>query len=246
MAFPIVVGSLIFSKPGYELQKYVLPVAFRVSLPFGTHERGIGYDISYGWPKIIPFTERKDFGATNYKKSYGNWSGWQYRQGSETSYLLYTSSKTEYFAGELSQVVGRKSYGIPSVIGIDISNDLWGDRGDRYRTSSQTINLGLFRIGNLLYTGDPGPSGLREIQYLGGDPHGTYVANPYGDPDNYRHGILYGGIGPLEFGIDSEVIRDAIQNTLHNIIKSPHFKNLRRTNEFKKDKFYFQYGWSGW
>jgi hypothetical protein len=246
MILPIIAGYLVYSKPGYELQKYFLPIAFQVDLPSGTHERGIGYNISYGLPKTLPYAKRKDFGSTYYKKSYGEYEGWQHRKGSETSYILYTKAITEYSAGEISQIVLRKSFGIPSILGVDVTNDLWGDGGDRYRTSSQVVNFGFIRFGNLIFTGDPGPSGKREIEYLGGDTHGTYVSGQYGDPDKYRNGILYLGIGPVEVGLDSEVIRNTVQNTVHNIIGSPHFKNLIGTDKFKDDKFFFQFGYSGW
>jgi len=138
-------------------------------------------------------------------------------------------------------------FGVPGLAGVDIYNDLWGDGGDRFRTSRIRVNYGFTYVENVLFTGDPG---LKE-----GDRHAitiekcgsqkTYIkkpGDPYApDPDKYRHGILSFGIGPISFGYDSEKIRYVIQNVLvHNGTKSRYFKYMKE----KKDKWYFQFG--GW
>jgi len=80
--------------------------------------------------------------------------------------------------------------------------------------------------------------------------HHPYIPGPFGNPDKFRNGILYLGIGPLEVGYDSEVIRNLFQNKIAHdrIVKSPYFRDLRGTSEYKLmggDRFYFQFGWGG-
>ena len=131
--------------------------------------------------------------------------------------------------------------------GVDVSNDLFGDKGDRFRTSHVRINLGIARVGNTLFTGDPGLRDRNVKKDIKGHP--TYAEGPYGeDPDKYRNGILYIGLGPIEIGWDSEAIRNRIQNHwIHQNLNppSPFFRDLRGTDEYEGDRFYFQFGWGG-
>jgi RHS repeat-associated protein len=238
---------VFFTDPGYQLQKYVSPVAFKVDIKLGTHQRGIGYDASVGIPKALPYAKRWERGDTYYWKNFGNYKGWENRTGTEESYFgLYTKSTTYFKSGEFTQTVGRKSFGIPSFLGVDVSNDLFGDEGDRFRTSHVRISFGPLRIGNTLFTGDPGLND-RNVSEINGYP--TYVKGPYGeDPDKYRNGILYLGLGSVEIGWDSEAIRNRIQNYwVHQNTNppSPFFRDLRGTDQYAGDKFYFQFGWGG-
>lgn len=153
---------------------------------------------------------------------------------------VYTQSTTHYTAGEFTQTVGRKSIGIPSFLGVDVANDLWGDGGDRYRTSHIRINAGFLRIGQALFTGDPGLD--NHETYFDENGNEIYKESPYGDPDKYRHGTLYFGLGPIEMGWDSEGIRSFVQNTFHSLIGSPHFKDLSDTDQ-GHSRPYFQFGW---
>jgi hypothetical protein len=67
---------------------------------------------------------------------------------------------------------------------------------------------------------------------------GNYSGN---DPDEYRVGIGYIGIGPFRFGNDRESRRHRVQNQLvHDKIGSPRFTIINRPN-----RFYFQFGSGG-
>jgi RHS repeat-associated protein len=181
-------------------------------------------------------------------KYYGDYQGWEKRSGSEkTVGWFYTTGETKYRAGEFSQTVGYKKVGLPGSLGADVYNDLWGDRGDRFRTSRVLLNAGLFNVENILFTGDPGLKDKdrfeRKIEQCG--PNKTYIQNPddpYApNPNKYRHGILSARIGPVSFGLDSEKIRYVIQNMIvHNMTDSRYFRYER----WKKDSIYFQFG--GW
>jgi RHS repeat-associated protein len=237
-----------FTDAGYQLQKYVSPVAFQVDFKWGTHQKGLGFNVGVGVPKLIPYAPWVEYGATYYWKNWGDYQGWETRKGTETTYFgIWTDGETKYKSGEFSQTVGYKKLGIPGVVGVDVYNDLWGDGGDRFRTSRVHLNFGFGYLENVLFTGDPG---LYEedryderIEKCG--PNRTYIKNPNDpyapDPDKYRHGVLSIGIGPISFGYDSENIRYFIQNmVVHNLTDSRYF----RYDKKKKGKWYFQFG--GW
>ena len=239
---------LFATEPGFQIQKYISPIAIKIDIKFGTHQQGLGYEVSYGIPKMFGFAYRESYGKTYYWKNYGDYVGWETRKGYEYSILgAIHWGKTEYTAGEFSQTTGFRSLGVPNVVGITISNDLWGDKGDRYRTSSTVVNFLGLRIGLNLFTGDPGPGDDSTKEKLGGENgdsrNGTYKKNPFGDPNKYRHGVLYGGIGPFEFGIDNEKVRELFQNRIvhDRYSNTAHFKYLYG----RGNKFYFQLGWSG-
>ena len=236
---------------GYEAQKYISPVAIHVDWGVGTHEKKLGFDVSIGIPKIIPYSYRWNYGQTYYWKMTGtDYTGWEKRTGHEQSLLgLYHWGETKYDAGDYSQTVGFQKFGIPSTIGVDVYNDKWGDGGDRFRTSRNVINFGGFlSIDIILVTGDPGGTSKDERDRHvvdKGNPYakGKYVKlgpdDPY-DPDKYRAGILAINIGgKLEVGYDSEEVRDQFQNKWVHKGKWPFFTNLR--DKFP-DKFYFQIG----
>lgn len=137
--------------------------------------------------------------------------------------------------------MGYKKVGIPGNLGVDVYNDLWGDGGDRFRTSRVRLNVGPLYLENVLFTGDPGldekDREKRKIENCG--PNDTYVKGPYGDPNKYRHGVLSIGLGPVSRGYDSENIRYFFQNMLvHNMTDSPYFRYERQ----RKGRHYFQFG----
>jgi len=234
---------LFHTDAGYQLQKFISPVAVHADLRFGTHQTGIGFDAGFGVPKTSPVAPWKEYGKTYFWENYGDYKGWETRKGTETTYFgFYTSGKTEYDAGEFSQTVGYRKLGIPGNAGFDVYNDLWGDEGDRFRTSRVRLNFGPLYLENVIFTGDRGMN--PEDQYkIDGGPHGTWAkkpGDPYApDPDKYRHGVLSLGIGPISFGNDSEWIRDLIQNQIvHRLIGSTYFRYM----EDRKDRLYFQFG----
>ena len=97
-------------------------------------------------------------------------------------------------------------------------------------------------LGINLFTGDPGLDEKdRTEMSINGKSY--YVKNPKTgkNPDEYRAGVGYIGIGPFRFGSDTENTRHKIQNKLvHDNIGSPRFLEINRPN-----KFYFQFGNGG-
>lgn len=154
-------------------------------------------------------------------------------------------AKAKYKSGEFSQTVGYKKVGIPGLVGVDVYNDLWGDEGDRFRTSRVRLNFFGLGMENVLFTGDPGLTERYDLDIEKCGDNKTYIqkpGDPYApDPDKYRHGILSLYIGPLSIGYDSENIRYVIQNLIvHNMTDSRYFRYVRE----KKGKWYLQFG--GW
>jgi len=122
---------------------------------------------------------------------------------------------------------------------------LWGDGGDRFRTSRVRLNMGLINTENVLFTGDPGLNpddrDSRNLERCGNEE--TYIkkrGDPYApNPNKYRHGVLSFGMGPVSFGLDSEKIRYGIQNVIvHNLSGSRYFRYERNV----KDRRYIQFG----
>jgi hypothetical protein len=71
----------------------------------------------------------------------------------------------------------------------------------------------------------------------------TYAIGKNGtDPDKYRAGIIYVGLGPLKIGKDSEANRHALQNKLaHDGLmhgESPYFRVLPN----RKPKWFWYFG----
>jgi hypothetical protein len=241
---PAAVYFTFFTDPGYELQKYVSPVAFHVDWSVGTHEVKLGYDVSYGIPKISPYAKRWNNGETYYWKHISSdYKGWEKREGTEESYFgIYHKGETKYTAGKFSQTVGFRKIGIPANFGVDIYNDMWGDEGDRFETSRVRLNFNpLVSLENRLFTGESNPEFTADIEECVNNP--TYIKNPNDpyapDPNAYRAGILSLRVGPVSIGYDSENIRYVIQNVIvHNLSDSPYFRYMKK----KKGRFYFQLG----
>jgi RHS repeat-associated protein len=241
-----VVSFLLFTETGYDIQKYVSPVAVKVDLPKGTHQRGIGIQASVGIPQIAPVSARAHGSVGYYTKNYDVTPGWQTTYGYEigiTPFFVVGSTTYNNPGNEFDQRNGHARIGIPG-FNIKYENDgkmgSLGDGGDRHRTAAAKIQFGALHVGINLFTGDPGldPSD-RNVNLDKGGKYGLYVINAQGDdPDKYRAGVGYVGIGPFRFGNDSESRRHKIQNELvHDKVGSPHFKELDRPN-----RFYFQVG----
>lgn len=238
---------LFATENGYDLQKYISPAAFKVNVSYGTHQRGIGIQASIGSPQISPGV-RVNGSVGYYSRNYEITPGWQTTYGYEialTPFLVFGSTHYNNPGTEFDQTLGNFRYGVPGM-NIKYENDgaigFLGDDGDRFRTGAGKIQLGGISVGMNFFTGDPGKKLNREdpIDPATGKP--TYVKNAYGnDPDKYRAGVGYIGIGPFRFGNDTEKRRNKVQNQLiHDHSGDPHFKVLDRPN-----KSYFQFGTQG-
>jgi RHS repeat-associated protein len=241
---------------GYEIQKELFPIALHLDMHLSTEQIGIGLDASCGVPKKIPLSLRFHGGVSYYWRYYDNsFKGWELRAGAElcAGGLLGVSGTNYYFSGK-KQVTNTVYIG-NSICRLDYENDYMfnicqdilgfpkADNGDRYRTAAAKIRFGITSIGLNIFTGDPGLNHDDRRTYIdSSNGRETYTIGANGeDPDAYRAGVLYFGIGPIRLGYNSEGIRNFFQNRLaHDWLcskDSPYFKMLDRPGNF-----YFHFG----
>ena len=233
---------------GYEMQKYVFFVAFHIDLHLSSQQLGIGLDVSLGIPKKYDISYRTHLGATYYWNFFDDsYQGWEFRVGGEwyVGGCIGYSGTTFYQKGKQqttnSVIVGN------FLCNAIYENDYMGnigkfligippaDGGDRYRSAAVRVRLGPLYAGVNFFTGDPGLSTDDRRTFADTDAGGreTYTINDNGDnPDEYRAGIAYVGLGPFRIGCNSEKIRNVLQNRFaHDLLcrgNSPYFKMLDR------------------
>jgi hypothetical protein len=88
---------IFFTETGYDIQKYFLPVAIKVDVSFGTHQRGIGIQSSVGVPQILPASARVHGSVGYYWKNYDVTPGWQTTYGYEVGITpFFVTGSTTY------------------------------------------------------------------------------------------------------------------------------------------------------
>lgn len=233
---------------GYELQKYTYFIAFHIDLHLSTQQIGFGLDVSIGIPKKYDISYRTHLGLSYYHRFYDNsYRGWEFRVGGEWCIAgCIDYSGTTFFQGKNQQTTNAITLGYyfcsatyENDYMFNIGKYLIGipnaDGGDRYRSAAVRLRLGPLYAGVNFFTGDPGLDKEDRRTYADADVGGreTYTINENGDdPDAYRAGIAYVGLGPFKIGTNSEKVRDRLQNHFaHDLIckgRSPYFKVLDR------------------
>jgi hypothetical protein len=253
---PLAIPAFIFeycTPWGYDLQKYLEPIAVKIQLPFGSDQRGIGFQVSLGAPKMLPVNVRVNFGAGYYFKNYDLPAGWQANYGWKAGVGdLFTIGETYYDSpgSKYDQKTAFVELGIPG-FNLKYENDYIfpgiGDEQDRYRTAAVELNIYGFTLGVNLMTGDPGNKfdESRYIVYNKKSGQSYYTKNKDVnngcDPDELRAGVMYIGYGPLRVGWNSEAIRDFWQNhVVHGLGGLPWYKVMDIP-----DKPFWQLGTSG-
>lgn len=229
--WPFLFYWLIFSESGYEVQKYISPVALHIDLRLGTHQKGIGFDFSVGVPKLSPVSYRFHYGKTYFWETYGGRSGTEIRKGGEWTALGMFSFSGTTFSGStypLEQTTYMVTLGIP-FSNIKYENDTYlskfrlpgmpsgNSKSDGYRTAAARMKFGPFSIGMILHTGyTPNPLGDAKYKDTDGDGVNDAYIMTKGDIEDssQSHGVLYFGFGPFKIGWDSEGIRHSFQNKL--------------------------------
>ena len=252
-----IAAYLLLTDEGYEIQKAISPIALHLDVHLGTHQLGLGYDVSIGMSTLEPISYRYHYGETYYWKTYGGNSGWEYREGGEWRLkgllvgvpydITYSGTK---FTGINSQTTNSVSLSKLPFMKTTYENDtemfvkLPGvpeyDGGDRYRTAAVSIKRGPFTLQTNLHTGMAGnDDGLKSVK---DDGIHRFAG---GDIDEQHHGVLSFGFGPLRIGLDTEGIRHTFQNRVaHDRLwwynygeKYPWVKKVDR-----KGRFYFYLG----
>ncbi|MFA5470081.1 MAG: polymorphic toxin type 23 domain-containing protein, partial [Bacteroidales bacterium] len=248
-AIAAIIYGVFFTEPGYQLQKYISPIAYKVELDFGSHQSGIGIKGGVGVPKVASIFGANanwyEGSAKYYWKDYGDYKGWEFTYGKETTkWGVITEGNTNVIkkngVKDYSQSVGYKKYGIPGLLAVEHYNDAWGnDVSDKYNTATSKIIVGPFSLENVIFTGEPkiGQDGeYKKTEKTGifGNKYSVYDE----EEDSPRHGILALRIGSFRIGGDSERIRATIQNGYHTILGDPYFQYKPYT-----PRWFFQFGW---
>jgi RHS repeat-associated protein len=84
-----------------------------------------------------------------------------------------------------------------------------GDGGDRFRSAALRLQVGRFEAGFNLFTGDPG---LKKRNPIGADKVTGFLGTYEEIGEKYREGIFYVGFNGYRLGINSEGVRNLIQN----------------------------------
>ncbi|WP_323028415.1 polymorphic toxin type 23 domain-containing protein [Gelidibacter japonicus] len=219
------------------------------ALAFGSSATGIGANASLN-ANFGDFSASYGYGASYFGKSTGTGkAGYETRNSWSASYSSgdFSASlySTNFSSGETSQKVGGIGVGIGD-FNARVENDFlpgltkWsgnriGDDYDRFRTAAVQIGFKDFKAGFNLFTGDPS---LDEGSYNGHDGasiNGSYSSNGSymgSNANKYRLGAAYFGYRGNRLGVNSESIRNSIQNGLHDIIGSPRFPVLNIPNSF--------------
>lgn len=241
---------LLLSEDGYEIQKYLSPVALHIDANFGSGKKSLGVDASIGMPKAAPVAARVNIGASYVFDYYDNaYKGWEFRRGAEVKFGMVTLSTTQFDmeGSKFDQHVGMITIGGPFV-NFKFENDVFpaplGDKGDRYRTAAARLKVGPLKVGTTMFTGDPGltDKDRTKAPKFSDQKYLTYLMGKNGEnPDEYRFGSFYFAIGPLSFGTNTEGNRNMFQNYIaHDLLGDyPSFHVLDR-----KDESYWNFGYS--
>ena len=212
-----IAAFLLLTEEGYNIQKAISHIALHLDVHLGTHQLGLGYDVSVGRPTIFPISYRKHYGETYYWKTYGGNSGWEYREGGEWGlqgsllgipyYINFSGTK---FTGINSQTTNsvtlsnlpfwRTTYENDTELFVKLPGVPEYDNYDRYRTAAVSIRRGLFTLQTNLHTGMADSENPTEGD--GTEQNPRHFAG--GDIDKQHHGILSLGFGPFRIGWDSE------------------------------------------
>ncbi len=258
--------NLYFTNRGYQFQKNYSFVAVNVDASFGSEKRGLGINFSVGLPQAIGVSYRVHGGVGYYWKNNGITPGWETNYGSEWAVgagwggMSYSTTHYNSPGSKFDQTTGTIRFFSGSGGNLEYQNDwqpdifnklplmLDADHGDRHRTAAMQLNTARLNIGFNLFTGDPGLD-WKDRQTFS-DPsfnnRMTYASNSQGNnPNEYRTGAAYAGMGPIKVGWNSEKIRHVIQNRFaHDKLQhgnSPWFQQLDI-----KPKLYFNIGSSGY
>lgn len=242
---------------GYEFQKYNQALALHIDLHLSSQQLGLGVDVSFGIPKKYGISYRTHLGATYYWRFYDNsYSGFEFRLGGEwCAASCIGFSGTSFYQGQRKQTTNSAILGT-YWCDFKYENDYMfhigeyiplvpaADNGDRYRSAAARFRLTVLSVGINIFTGDPGVDHDDRRTFQDPDVGGreTYTISANGDnPDEYRAGLLYVGLGPFKIGANSEQIRNLLQNRFaHDFLckkDSPYFKVLDRPG-----KAYFYFG----
>jgi len=159
--------------------------------------------------------------------------------------------QTSYKASEvMGQKLGAQKVGTYTAFfnhnSFSISNDLWGDKQDRWRTSAVEMTIGKWSVGTYLYTNDgrnasgeemdpsdncipPRPVGIKKS----GERETWTNGRPYYAPFwvGYRKGNQV-----TRMGFSHEVVHNLTQNMVHKYMSTPYYMSY---DEFRRGGYFY-------
>jgi RHS repeat-associated protein len=133
---------------------------------------------------------------------------------------------------------------------FSISNDLWGDKGDRWRTSAAELTIGKFSVGTYLYTnwGEDASGGKMvensdEIENcipprpVGRKKNGKMQTWTNGRPYSAPFWVGYrNGNQITRLGFSSEIVHNLTQNMVHKFMDTPYYMMY---DEFRRGGYFY-------
>lgn len=181
--------------------------------------------MSRGIPNIFPISYRYHYAQVDYEKYYDNsFKGKMIVEGGEWSlngYLFFipasiTYGGNNYNSGDISQTTNYFYIGNPFVnLRYEDDHNAFAEvfdwlpgvpkgSGDKYRTSAVEINFFGSTFGYKLMTGED----------AGGTPQTIDGYKYHNEKNIHRLGLIYWGSGSERHGVNSESIRNLLQNEL--------------------------------
>jgi len=237
---------LVTTDTGYDIQKYVSPVAVQLKFSFGSDVNGLGVKLSVGVPQILPVHARANLGVGYF--NYSDHIGGKERSGFQAAYgfevgvnfggvtqITYGQTYYDSPGSKFDQRTGHITIGNP-LLNVKFENDILGDSEDRYRTGALQINFLGSGIGQEFFTGDPDIDDRRGLLSV---VDNFFTSDNGANPDEYRQGALYFKFFGLRIGQSKEDYRHLIQNKwIHSNTGTPYFTHLGDDDDY----FYFQTG----
>lgn len=212
-----------------------LGLSFSPLCGFGTGGLSFGAGLSIGYTNG-DISIQTGMGMGNY---YSGWNVGASYKGFGGSFGI-TSYKKGTFHGQNIDAQKVASIGVRAgSVSFNISNDLWGDHEDRWRTSAVELSIGKFSIGTYVDTnwGKKESSevydGQRKDPYIGGH------LKKVGELGAWSNGQVYGApvwIGYshkstiYRMGYSARIVQSLTQNFVHRHMKTPFFLDYDKFN----------------
>lgn len=215
--------------------------SFSISPVFGFGTDGL----SAGFFESINYTNGKN--VLSIGGGLGNgYAGWKVFAKSGNWGIGY--GRTQYAEGDFNgNYLGPQEVGTLNLSFLDYSigysNDYFGDRDDRWRTTAAELTIGRFSVGSYVYTNHGGrESGWKGIKWKGESDKGNYTTKTriplVGQMDTWNGGKAY--YAPLwmgyshdgniyRVGMSSKIVHRLTQNLAHRIIKYPAYNRYSST-----------------
>lgn len=186
-------------------------------------------------------------GSTGIGQNYWGWNAAATYKGygigyGQTSYDASMVMGHQFSAQRVGSLTGFFNYN-----SFSISNDLWGDGGDRWRTSAAELTIGNWAVGTYLYTNNgyvasnngwkdksdncipPFPVGLK----ISGKKETWRNGRPYFAPFwvGYRNQNQI-----TRVGFSHEIIHNLTQNMVHKFMSTPYYMSY---DEFRRGGYFY-------